>query len=142
MSRSSFVGYIRQYGSTKKATPAVFKAVAQFTMDPTVASAGIGVFLPKGAIPVGVQVVSGGATGGTDPDIDIGVVGDADGFAADIAADTTSAEVVGGGLFGVELLIDTEISAGVGASAATGGSVIASVSYIMADDGKDGSKTA
>ena len=136
MARSSLVGYWRQYGSTKKATPAVYKAVLQFTMDPTAASAGIGSFLPKGAIPVAVQNINGGATGGTSPTIDIGVSGTANGFADELAADAVSGEVVGGALLGVELLVDTEVFTGVGASAATGGSVLAAVLYIMADDGK------
>ena len=41
-----------------------------------------------------------------------------------------------GGLLGAELTVNTAIWAGVGASAATGGSVIVGVYYIMADDGK------
>ena len=51
-------------------------------------------------------------------------------------ADTAvAAEVQTGAELAVALTADTEIEAGVGASAATGGTFSALVSYIMPDDG-------
>ena len=138
MSRTSFVGYLRQYGSNKKSTPAVFEAVLQFTFDPTAASASTGTTLPRGAIPIGVRNISGGATGGTNPTVDIGISGNGDGFAEELDADAVGGEVNTGALLGIELTVDTPIFAGVGASAATGGSVLAAVKYIMPDDGEHG----
>ena len=50
-------------------------------------------------------------------------------------ADSISAVSKTGTLIGVELTENTEIFAGVGASAATGGSVRGAIYYFMADDG-------
>lgn len=136
MSRTSYTGYLRQYGNSKGASPAVLKACIQFTFDPTQASASTGVCLPKGAIPIAAQNINGGGTGGSSPTIDIGTSGDPDGFGNEMAADSTTVEVISGALIGVELTVDTEIFAGVGASASGGGSVLACVWYLMADDAK------
>ena len=140
MARTSNTGYNRQYGSNKGATPAVFPACIQFTFDPTQVSASVNKFLPAGGIPVGVQVITGGATGGASPTIDIGTQAASDGFGNELRADLVSDQVAsiasgGGALIGVPLATNTEIFAGVGASAATGGSVLVGVYYIMADNG-------
>ena len=136
MARTSHTGYLRQYGGPGKAgTPAVFLSGIQFDVDPTAASAGTGKFLPRGAIPLFVQNIRGGASGGVSPTLDIGTTGDNDGFANELDADAATSLVVGGALLGGELLVDTEIFAGVGASAATGGTCLVTVWYAMADDG-------
>lgn len=134
MARSTVTGYWRQKGAAG-ATPAVFCSAQVFAFDPTAASAATGKILPKGAIPIWVSNIDGGATGGTTPTVDIGTSGDPDGFANELAADALSSPVVTGALLGVELTADTEIHAGVGASAATGGTVTVAVYYVMADDG-------
>lgn len=144
MARTTQIGYLRQLGSTKRiggsnpkgATAAVFLAGIQFTFDPTQASATTGAFLPKGAIPILSNVAIGGATGGASPTVDLGSAGDAAGFGNEIAADDNTDLQSTGGDMGAELTVDTEIFAGVGASAATGGSVTAVIYYIMSDDGK------
>jgi hypothetical protein len=130
-------GY-RRTKHTKLSTPAVDVLALQVTQDPTAASAGTGKYLPKGCIPLWVSNVNGGATGGTSPTIDVGTSVDPDGFANELDADGVTAPVVTGALLGVELTADTEIYAGVGASAATGGSVILNVYYMFADDGRAG----
>jgi len=136
MARTSNTGYIRQYGSTKAATPAVMMAAVQFTFDPTqAAGTPTGAFVPKGAIPISSQSY-GGATGGASPTVDIGMGANHSGLGNDLAADAASPFAGAQNLTGIELAIDTEIVAGVGNSAATGGTVTASVYYIMADDGK------
>lgn len=149
MSRTTYNGALRQTGSNFRsanvdgATPAVFLAGIQFSQDPTAASAGTGKYLPKGAIPMGVQNIDGGATGGTNPTVDVGTSGDADGFANELDADgVTDIVSTTGALIGTELTVDTEIYAGVGASAATGGTVTLIVYYIMADDGARNTRTA
>lgn len=134
MARTSYTGYIRQYGAGKKnGTPVVLQAVAQASFDATSATQ-IELFtLPKGAIPL--QVTSlGGATGGTNPTVDIGTAVDGDGFATELDSDDV---VFGdsGALTGIELAVDTIVFGEVGASAATGGTVKILMNYIMADDG-------
>ena len=137
MARTSFTGYLRQYGAGKNGgTPAVLTANLPVSFDPTAVSTGTQVYLPQGAVPIGVRSL-GGATGGTSPTVDIGIVGDPDGLANELAADAVTGETVTGALIGVPLTSPiNEIFAGVGASAATGGTTTVVVSYIMADDGK------
>lgn len=141
MSRTTVRGYTRIYGgNNKNATPSVGLQCIQFTLDPTAASADTGKVLPKGCIPQGVQNFNGGATGGTDPTVDVGTSGDTDGFANELDADgITDITSTLGALIGIPLTTDTAIHAGVGASAATGGSVLVGVYYIMEDDGQEGS---
>lgn len=134
---SSFIGYLRQYGSKKSATPAPLIAAIQFSVDATAASADIGKVLPKGAIPLGVRSL-GGATGGTNPTVDVGTSGDPDGFANELDADGVTGETNTGALLGIALTADTAIYAGVGASAATGGDTVVIVVYVMDDDGTQG----
>lgn len=134
MSKTTFRGYLREK-PTSTATPAVSLLAVKFTFDPTAASAGTGKYLPNGAIPLFVQNIDGGATGGTNPTVDIGTSGDDDGFGAETDADGVTGFINTGALLGTALTADTEIYAGVGASAATGGTVTAAVYYIMSDAG-------
>ena len=137
MARTSYTGYLRQYGTPGKAgCPATFPAGIQISFDPTQASASTGKALPKGAIPIWVQSYGGG-TGGTNPTVDIGTAGASAGLANDIDADIAGASglTVNGTLLGTELTVDTLIFAGVGASAATGGTTNVVVYYMMVDDG-------
>lgn len=135
MSRTSFVGYLRQYGSNKKsATPAVFEAVIKVSFDPTsVTPIDLGI-MPKGAIPLAF-ISLGGATGGASPTVDIGTVANTAGFANELEADVYG-EGTGSTLTGIELLVDTPFRGSVGASAATGGTITVLARYVMADDGK------
>jgi len=135
MARSTLRGFWRSQG-TKNSTPAVSLLCIQLTLDPTAASADTGKVLPNGAIPMGIQNLDGLATGGASPTIDVGTSGDTDGFANELAADAiTDIVSTTGALIGVPLTTDTAIHAGVGASAAGGGSVLVGVYYIMQDDG-------
>lgn len=105
------------------------------TVDPTAASAaitrtdGTPMTLPKGARPIAVQNLNGGATGGTNPTIDIGTSGDGDGFANEVDADGRTTFLGTGALIGTVLTADTPVYAGVGASAATGGTVTFAIYY-------------
>ncbi len=133
--RSSITDYYRQYGPGKKsATPAPLIAGLKFSFDPTAASATVSKTLPIGAIPLGVRSL-GGATGGTNPTVDVGTVGSSAGFANELDADDVTGETNTGVLLGIELTANTIVFAGVGASAATGGTSTVILDYIMADDG-------
>ena len=134
MARSTIKGFWRSKGS-KDATPAVSLQCIQFTLDPTAASADTGKTLPAGAVPLWVQNINGGATGGTNPTVDVGTSGDTDGFANELDADGITALTGGGALLGTALTADTAIYAGAGSAAATGGSCLIGVYYIMQDDG-------
>ncbi len=136
MARTSQTGYLRQYGSAgKTATPAVFPAVITFSFDPTAASADTGKVLPAGCVVVACQLAQANATGGTNPTVDIGTQADPDGFGNELDADAYTGPAFTGALLGTSILVDTPIYAGVGASAATGGTCVGAVTYIMADDG-------
>lgn len=135
--RSTVTGYWRQNGNaaSQVATPAVYKAYIAVAFDPTAAAAGTGKYLPKGAIPLGVTSL-GGSTGGISPTVDVQLAGGtAAGLANELASDAYGAEVVTGADLGAALTADTEIEAGVGGSAATGGTTTVLVSYLMQDDG-------
>lgn len=113
------------------ATPVL---VAKASFDPTSASQ-IKLFtLPQGAIVLGCQSL-GGATGGTNPTVDIGTAGTTDGFANELDADTKTYTLSSGTLCGSALASDTDVYGKVGASAATGGSTTILLNYIMSDNG-------
>lgn len=100
------------------------------TFDPTAASAATGIVLPAGSYPVAF-LTDGGASGGTNPTVDIGKSGstafwgnevDADAVALTTPADQTVQTA------------DTAVWAGVGASAATAGTVQLIVLYMTDPD--------
>ncbi len=135
--RTTFKGYIRQAGNSGSniATPGTFKTYVGVTFLVSQTMAGTGVFLPKGAIPLGVTVaaISGGATDTVDVQL-------AGGTAVGLANEAVSGvvdgiELVAGADIGVALLADTEIEAGVGLVAGTLNTTLL-VSYVIADDGK------
>ena len=140
MGRSTTSSYWREKGN-RQASPSVGLRFLQATIDPTDASVGTGVVLPAGAIPLFVQTINGGATGGTNPTVDVGTLADPDGFANELDADAMTGMINTGALLGAPLTVNTEIHAGVGASAATGGSVTFGVYFVMNDDQKDGRAT-
>lgn len=130
MSQTSYNGFLTQkptLGSTRSVS--VLSFVSSF--DPTsTGQISLGT-LPNGGRPLGV-VCLGGATGGTNPTVDIGTSVDQDGFAAELDADAAYTEGGNGALTGVVLATDTEVFGMVGASAATGGTTTVVIQYIMA----------
>ena len=124
MGTTTFSGPIR---SGTKTSPGVVTLNAVISIDPTAATAGTGFILPSGSVPTGISSL-GGATGGTNPTIDVGTSGTSDLFANELDADTVGAGTVGAGGF-IPLTVDTEVYAGVGASAATGGTTIFVLHY-------------
>ena len=131
MATTKFPTGVSAGGGSTGATSAGALFALRASFDPTSASqVSLGV-LPAGAI---VQDVLsyGGATGGTNPTVDIGTSGDDDGLANELDADGQAAAVagaVGGALINTALASETEVFGKVGASAATGGTTVVAVIY-------------
>jgi hypothetical protein len=100
MATTTFQGIVRSNGGAGKgnATPSVVTLSEVISFDPTAASAtnvrigtssssGETFVLPTGAVPVSFMTI-GGATGGTNPTVDIGTSADDDGFFNEADADT------------------------------------------------------
>ena len=119
--------------ANRSASAGVPLLVAQIAFDPTAASAGTGFVLPKGAV-ITAMTSLGGSTGGTLPTVDIGVEGATDTIANELASDVAgTAGTVGSAGF-APLAANTEVWAGVGASAATGGTTTVVINYFIVDD--------
>lgn len=106
---------------------------AQFTVDPTAASGPVGFSLPPNSLVIGAAV-DGGATGGVSPTIDIGDPIDPDAFLNEVPADTPGFTSAAGAFAGSFQTSYTPIYAGVGASAATGGTVQVTLLYVRKDE--------
>lgn len=109
--------------------------VMEISFDPTAAAAASGKVLPAGAVVLDV-VCNGGATGGTNPTVDVGFSGTTAGFANELDADAKGSAAVAGTLgtsARAVLASDTDVWVGVGASAATGGTVIIWILYYRED---------
>lgn len=124
MSNTTFRGVIRS-GTPKSA--GVVSLNAEISFDPTQASLGTGFILPAGSVITGITSL-GGASGGTAPTVDVGTQAAPDLFGPELDADTPGVGSVGAGAF-VKLTADTEVYAGVGASAATGGMTTIAIQY-------------
>lgn len=102
------------------------------SFNPAAAAADTGINLPEGAIVLGFTA-DGGATGGTSPTYIIGTSGDTNAYITGGSADAAGYTGVDGVNANVPTTAATPIYAGVGASAATGGTVTGILSYIMND---------
>ena len=151
MATTTFQGIVRSNGGAGKgnSTPSVVTLSEVIAFDPTAASAtavkvgtssssGNDFVLPAGAVPISFMTI-GGATGGTNPTVDIGTSADPDGFFNEVDADTKGtlkgadgALVVGGGI-----AADVTVTGNVGASAATGGTIVGVFTYTVADSGAE-----
>ena len=151
MATTTFQGVVRSNGGAGKgnSTPSVVTLSEVIAFDPTAVSAtavkvgtssstGNDFVLPAGAVPISFMTI-GGATGGTNPTVDIGTSADPDGFFNEADADTKGslkgadgALVVGGGI-----AADVTVTGNVGASAATGGTIVGVFTYTVADSGAE-----
>jgi hypothetical protein len=151
MATTTFQGIVRSNGGAGKgnATPSVVTLSEVISFDPTAAAAtnvrigtssssGETFVLPEGAVPVSFMTI-GGATGGTNPTVDIGSSADDDGFFNEVDCDTKGslkgadgALVVAGGISAA-----TTVTGKVGASAATGGTVTGVFTYTVVDNGAE-----
>lgn len=129
MGLSTILGSFRT-GSRGKATSVGTPVLTmQGSFDPTSATQ-IELFtLPANCVPLRVMSL-GGATGGTNPTVDIGTTGDNDGFADELDADGVAFDDTGA-LTAVKLTADTIVYGKVGASAATGGTTTVIMEYVM-----------
>ena len=153
MATTSFQGIVRSYGGQDKSsgvTPSNVILSAIISFNPVGASAvavrvgtsatsGEIFKLPKGAVPT--QFISlGGATGGTNPTVDIGTAADADGFFPELDADLKGASATGVGPLVVATGVpaNVEVTGSQGGSAATGGTVTGTFHYTMVDNARAG----
>lgn len=140
MARTSYTGYLRQYGGPTKrnGTPGVLPACIQFAIPISTTNQPVNKTLPAGAIPLFVQNVDGVGEGGTF--FDIGTAVSPEAFAIDVAADAKTtiigASDTGGGFaLNTLLTVDTPITAGTTSST---NNVDVALYYMMSDDGSDG----
>ena len=151
MATTTFQGIVRSNGGAGKgnSTPSVVTLSEVISFDPTAAAAtnvrigtssssGETFVLPAGAVPVSFMTI-GGATGGTNPTVDIGTSADDDGFFNEVDADTKGALkgadgalVVAGGTTAI-----STVTGKVGASAATGGTITGVFTYTVVDSGAE-----
>ena len=153
MATTSFQGIVRSYGGQDKSsgvTPSNVVLSAIVSFNPVGASAvavrvgtsatsGEIFKLPKGAVPT--QFISlGGATGGTNPTVDIGTAADPDGFFNELDADLKGAVKGADGALaiGTGVPANVQVTANQGSSAATGGTVTGTFHYTMVDNARAG----
>lgn len=149
MANTTFQGVVRSYGGGSKGThtPGVMTQSVQISFDPTASSAtavkigtssstGEDCVLPAGAIPISIMTI-GGATGGTNPTVDIGTSADDDGLFNEVDADTKGTVKGADGALAIAggLAADATVTGKVGASAATGGTYTGILTYVMANNG-------
>ncbi len=148
MANTTFQGVVRSYGGGTKGThtPTPVTQSVQISFDPTASSAtnvrigtsatsGQTLVLPAGAIPISIMSI-GGATGGTNPTVDIGTSADDDGLFNEVDADTKGTVKGADGALAVAggLAADATVTGKVGASAATGGTFTGILTYVMANN--------
>ena len=153
MATTSFQGIIRSYGGQDKSsgvTPSNVNLSAVVSFNPvgatavavrvgTSATAGEVFTLPKGAVPSSF-ISLGGATGGTNPTVDIGTAADPDGFFTELDADLKGASATGVGplVIATGVPANVEVTGSQGGSAATGGTVTGTFHYTMVDNARAG----
>lgn len=123
-------------GASSGATSAGAIFAMRFAFDPTSASQVLLGTLPAGAVPIDV-IGYGGATGGTNPTVDIGTSGDNDGYANELDCDAAGVSAVAaaaiGALKNTQVTVPTAVYGKVGASAATGGTFSGAILYVIED---------
>lgn len=150
MALNTFQGLMRSTGGQAKesgVTPSPLTMAVVISFDPTSASAaavrigtsattGSFLTLPAGAIPLYLLSL-GGATGGTNPTVDIGSSGTPDGFFNEADADTkgTINGANGSLVVGTGLTLNTQVFGKVGSSAASGGTFTGVLVYTMYNNG-------
>lgn len=121
-------------GARSGATTASLMAIMTASFNPTSATQVLLGFLPKGARVIDVRSF-GGATGGTNPTVDIGTLADDDGLANELDADNNSSAFAAGtlGVLANTRFTDTAtaVYGKVGASAAGGGTTTVHIHYVV-----------
>lgn len=130
-----FTGGLSIGGGSSGVTTASPLCVLAASFDPTSASQVLLGTLPKGARVIDV-LSWGGATGGTNPTVDVGTASNDDGFANELDADANSSGFAAGTLgtdVNTSLAVATPVYGKVGASAATGGTTTVHIHFIVED---------
>ncbi len=151
MALNTFQGLMRSTGGAAKEsgiTPAPLVMSVVVSCNPTSATAtplrigssataGQIFTLPRGAVPISMLTI-GGATGGTNPTVDIGTAATTDGFFNEVDADTKGVIMGANGTLVVATgtTADVVVTGKVGASAATGGTFTGVFTYTMYNDGQ------
>ena len=150
MARNTFQGLVRSLGGAARedgVTPVPVTQSVVISFSPTAATAtpvrigtsatvGNTLTLPAGAVPISILTI-GGATGGTNPTVDIGTAAAPDGFFNEVDADTKGVMVGGNGslVVGGGITAPVVVTGRVGASAATGGTFTGVLTYTVFDNG-------
>ena len=150
MALNTFQGLMRSTGGAAKetgVTPGPLTMAVVISFDPTAAaatavrigtSATTGAFftLPAGAVPLYLLTL-GGATGGTNPTVDVGSSATPAGFFNEADADTkgTINGANGSLVVGTGLTAQTQVYATVGSSAASGGTFTGVFVYTIYNNG-------
>ena len=152
MATNTFQGIVRSYGGADKGdgvTPGVVTLSETISFRPTAtgatnvrigtsSSAGETFTLPAGAVPISFLSL-GGAAGGSSPTVDIGSSADPDGFFNEVDADTKGVLKGADGalVLGTGITAQTTVTANVGASAATSGTVTGIFTYTVYNNGSE-----
>ena len=150
MARSTFQGIVRTNGGARKgeSTPGVVAISEVVAFNPVGAAANVKVgtshttgenfILPDNAVPISFLTI-GGATGGTNPNVNIGTAAAPDGFFVNADADTKGSLAGAGGalVVGAGISGPVQVTANQGSSAATGGTTVGVFTYTIADDGSE-----
>lgn len=151
MARNTFQGLIRSLGGAARedgVTPVPVMQSVVISFSPTAATAtpvrigtsatvGNTLTLPAGAVPISILTI-GGATGGTNPTVDIGTAAVPDGFFNEVDADTRGVVQGANGTVpatGTGIAAPVVVTGRVGASAATGGTFTGVLNYVVYDNG-------
>ena len=139
MASNTTFGFWRQRGAGK-ATPAVLPSTVTFSFSPVTGFGtgnGTGKFLPKGARVLETIVAGADVAGGTSPTFNVGYTGALTELVANQATANAAARVLAAK---APLAAKAEILVGLGTgTAATAGTITATVVYVMDDDGSDNS---
>lgn len=120
-------------GARSGASTASAMCILRGSFDPTSSAQVLIGTLPKGARVIDVRSW-GGATGGTNPTVDIGTLADDDGFANELDADGNSSGFAAGTLgvlANTQLTVPTPVYGKVGGSAATGGTTTVHIHFVV-----------
>lgn len=150
MARNTFQGLVRSLGGAMRedgVTPVPVTQSVMISFNPTLASAtpvrigtsataGNTLTLPAGTVPISILSI-GGATGGTNPTVDIGTAASPDGFFNEVDADTKGVLQGNNGTIavGTGIAAPVVVTGRVGASAATGGTFTGILTYVVYDNG-------
>lgn len=136
MAVTRFSGGVGAGGGSSDATKVSALHVLRGSFDPTSATQISLGYLPAGSIVTDV-IAMGGATGGTNPTVDVGTAADPDGFANELDADAVGTSATSAAKLGAQINTQltalTQVFGNVGASAATGGTTIVHVQFIVED---------